>query len=893
VDGNLGYRECRYWASGVGDEERHFSSCYSHLVGHDNNMAWALLSYFHRSSKFLQARSVGQPLLAVPVLSNKVTWAQIVSNAAKKFGHCRKKAAVVVPNHITEEWWLETFPPRQKSDLGIRRTRVRDLVDYVTCSRKESLLQNTLCRLRDFDYICALNICWSGVLLDEGRWTQQMSRTGCFDDGVEHFVKVCKWLSDCIKRGPVDMENWLPYVECHSLTGYRNLPFPGFDYEKEAKDLAHGGLKHKYPPGYSFKQLVDEALDCPPVVTDFISFEDFVASREWVTSGSSSIGKMEVEMDGKVHKFKARKNTLVDLYTDDELVDRCKRYVGQRNTTLVKSELGKVRLAVAGDIETYLLMAWVVKLTGKAYLSWDGSTGEESVSQLCSRLDAMLKKSSDGFSLPFDFQKFDHQPTTDELKEIFRWLLDRARLSVPPTYYSYFDTVAGKLLHSFDTASLFWKDPTTGKCGVERVLGGLMSGLRLTSIIGDAWNLVMTYAVGKLLEGVGVDTAKLEKYVRGDDSAVFGDSFQALRLFAEGYRKMGVLGGEGKFSVLQGQTEFLRVWFDKHCLGYPARIIPGLVQRKPWTSTPWKEDGVIMALKEVCSALDRRGVDGVLLFKSLGRTWCRILRLPFKILGVPRFLGGIGLLPWDGKTRCAPAFPKVVDEEVARVRIRTKTRAQVWKNRADEIGVILSEGEADQLAQAESLCTLRSDDIVQLGSYLRDKWRDKLRLERPKIVEYSDRFAPLGGQEIYPGTELESLAKLGYEGYLNEFNERKGYYGKFRGVIARLEEVRPLLRLRKLTVSWWLEKNYPDLWMLTRQTGSRLGEMLDYLGGTLQVFGGTTHPAVREVLIGLTLKVLPNNSWRKRGFAARVWSASGIIAEELRASVWHTRLFSW
>jgi len=95
-----------------------------------------------------------------------------------------------------------------------------------------------------------------------------------------------------------------------------------------------------------------------------------------------------------------------------------------------------------------------------------------------------------------------------------------------------------------------------------------MSGLRWTTVIGNAWNSVMTSAVLQLLKDSGMNMEGIERYIRGDDSAIFTNNAAQATLIAQGYSDIGVIGGTGKYSVRRHEMEFLRTWFDERCHGY-------------------------------------------------------------------------------------------------------------------------------------------------------------------------------------------------------------------------------------------------------------------------------------------------------------------------------------
>jgi len=227
------------------------------------------------------------------------------------------------------------------------------------------------------------------------------------------------------------------------------------------------------------------------------------------------------------YKVKARKNFVLDCVELDQIWKACEQYKGQVNYTLVKSELGKVRLAVAGDLPTYLMMTWVTSLLQGAYKQWPGNTLEESVSEQTDRMCRMLKLCSICFGLPYDYKGFEKQPTTDELRVLFKFVLRNARKALPANLsVTDFDSVADRILMVLDRDVLVARfDEVIKKFNVT---GGLMSGLRWTSMIGNAWNTVMTQICLDLLVGLGISAYDIERYIRGDDSAIFSPDPQKL-----------------------------------------------------------------------------------------------------------------------------------------------------------------------------------------------------------------------------------------------------------------------------------------------------------------------------------------------------------------------------
>ncbi|KAL1485072.1 hypothetical protein MTO96_032186 [Rhipicephalus appendiculatus] len=100
----------------------------------------------------------------------------------------------------------------------------------------------------------------------------------------------------------------------------------------------------------------------------------------------------------------------------EEVVSRMRQHHTQDNKALIKSEFGKIRLAVAAPLETYLQQAYLYGVSGSAYLKWPGNTLEETVEEEMRRNERTVVSMRAGhFPLPYDFARLDHQPTTPEV----------------------------------------------------------------------------------------------------------------------------------------------------------------------------------------------------------------------------------------------------------------------------------------------------------------------------------------------------------------------------------------------------------------------------------------------------------------------------------------------
>lgn len=94
--------------------------------------------------------------------------------------------------------------------------------------------------------------------------------------------------------------------------------------------------------------------------------------------------------------------------------------------------------------------------------------------------------------------------------------------------------------------------------------------------------------------------------IRGDDTKVvtphYLDALGVKRL----YDVLGAIANESKFGLYRSRVEFLRIEMSDRARGYPMRPVPGLVQCRPWNSTPWQDEAVLCGLVKTCSVLRRR-----------------------------------------------------------------------------------------------------------------------------------------------------------------------------------------------------------------------------------------------------------------------------------------------
>lgn len=742
---------------------------------------------------------------------------------------------------LSEQLW----PARTKTDLALRRTRLLDWFIVMRDQKREVELEEVLLTTKNgWDIIFVQNLIIATNVFGI-TWFRRWSWLGAFDGDLAHFISVAKKVHDLIKSFGVYEKDWVNYVECTTMGGYRNPPFPGFDVVEEAKKLAEGGDRHDYFGG-SWDALVKRYLPMNYRYVEYIPFKEWVAKAEWLTAGASSVGYVELTLpDGKKKKVKARKNMVADVIDLGDLADMSLQNVEQVNYAIIKSELGKLRIAVAGDIFTYLKMTWVNSLLGGAYKDWPGNTTEEDFLTQTKRLARMLELCSRKFGLPYDYAGFDHQPTTQEIKGIVTHLCSHARLNVPLSGLGEFDTIVSEILIGFDNARLDVRGENEASF---RVTGGLMSGLRWTSVVGNGWNTVITGLVTSLLAVWGIDTDKIERYIRGDDSAIYVDNWATGVLMNEGYKMVGAKAGEGKFALRKGEMEFLRVWFDDRCRGYGARSIPGLSQRKPWSSNPWSEDMVLKALYDTCVTLKRRVaerrdvIDST--WRTLRRIWCRNHSMPIAVSWTPVFSGGFGIEPGPiGRTyKIVPPVPRVDMASLVKVENQLPWRANVIAAYAKERYDLDVSDLASDLAHRELLNTIASDNIPDVARSVRSQWLAEARAGRYRVEEETHVVKvlerPVAANYYTPQTVDVLLDVLRHKAPLfgkhPELSNARVDYARFRVKGGFLE---------------WLKRYYPAAYGSTRlfHRSWHMSEIIDYLSGKIYVRSNRLHPALIKV----------------------------------------------
>lgn len=855
------------------------------------------------SHKITPQKSASVGALPNPLRAPRSTWAQIVENAPRSDEREREDFPLTPTSQLDhllslrnkkqfESQSIAMWPPRTKLDLAIRRAR---LLDYIALSRRDGatfeVVRTVLSQTRvGWDVIFVTNLVAATIIFGF-KWYSRLSACGAFDSSIDHFTKVAKYINNIGKTSGIDDPDWRTYVECGTITGYRNPPFPGFDVFDESKKLASSGKEHWYL-GLKWADVVRAALRMPNPVGTYTTFSQFVQSCKWSTSGASSVGRGTLTLpDGTTTKFKCRKNNVVDFVSLDQLTTDAIASQSQVNTTIVKSELGKIRIAVAGDMYTYLKMAWIDSLLGGTYYEWEGAVHDEDFLSTTKRLNEMLSACAHFFGLPYDFDGFDHQPLTEELVGIVSFLIEVARVVVPPEGLPEFDTIASSIVKGFNDAVLVCR--YEGEEATYPVTGGLCSGLFWTARIGDAWNMVVTFLVRQVLKLLTRQDFALN-YIKGDDSGVFTKTWQQGVLADLAYKIVGAVGGEGKYSLQAGKMEFLRVWFEHRCDGYPARVLPGLNQRKPWTSEPWTPTMELQAIYNQIRTLRRRvpadRVSAVnLVWRGLRHAWCRSHNLPDAVCWTSTRMGGLGIEPppdsrhiWKVEPPVPPTPPKSIH-----VQRTTDTREKILTAYAKEKYKIDVPPEvARTAADSQAAEAITTSNLREAVKTLRESWSESVETTRFKVIKTP--LDPLNSCSPFP-----TFSRRDSELLITMLQTAAPLFGRFPEIAQARSDYSLWGRdSTGMTFRQWLEKFYPAAAaaMGSFHRSWHRSEVLDYLEGKSDSTAVALHPQMTQVFALWLASKTPPGAPRPRGI---VWSiAPNLELDVLRCPV-SQELYQW
>lgn len=537
------------------------------------------------------------------------------------------------------------FNTRTAADASVRRLRLRDIYPHLTSEEKHAVGF-----LTGMDLIAATNVTvW--ILIHGVNKFNYLKKHGWWNS-TEDFLTASSTAASEIKRMDGDWFGWKQALaEVNVLTGYLQNDLEEVDWHEKLLELAHGGNEHGLVNSdwdSDFKEALTSTTGLVPKVKQ-MTLREYIESKMWLTAGSSSIGEVKWTFDEKSGKFKARKNMLTYLFTVDELVDMVYKWNGRlMSKAFTKDELSKRRIAVASNIEAYLSESYVLYHLGHPYKNWEYFTLDESPGKQHARnADIMSLLQRGEWALPFDFKNFDHQPTTKEIQMIVNKYIEL--INAGNNMSSDFELISRRVVASYENSVI--EMSKNGKTWKETVTGGLPSGVRLTSLLGNQWNAAMTHIVrGMASKLCGLDLTSTIG-IKGDDTYIISSSPGFLACFRLCYEAINAIGLDAKFAIMPTECEFLRNAISKSGIrGWSNRAIPTLTQRKPWSPQPWKPDAAVATVADGIWTLERRlGYYIPRLHMINRKKWSKFTGQSDNWLRLPIRMGGYGIYPFAGK----------------------------------------------------------------------------------------------------------------------------------------------------------------------------------------------------------------------------------------------------
>jgi len=794
-------------------------------------------------------------------------WSTLHNMIIKKFGkYTPKYKLITVP--VTDVDALLLWPERNKVDLSLRRSRYPDFYTWAETHSDTMTVLNYLTNCK-YDYFSVCNIVISSIVYGY-EWFENLKLAGIWTENHDTMITKLKYMGNMVKLYHADFNDWQNYTELAGLTGYKNLPEKDFDYDQEVKNLAHAGEKHPWTEnGFNFEEeAISSLYKLPERWNKKMSLLEFIKSKVWITNGASSEGYYTVEFfdkeGAKTKRVKCRKNMVMDILTPEEIYELCMHANFQTNNVLVKSELGKVRLAVSSDFATYINMCYMNYCASDFYLQWKNVVSGESTSEQIDRLNRMVLLCLRLFGMPFDYQGFDHQPTTEELLAIIKVLIRVGRQNAYDL--EEYDRLASNTIEGFKNSTLKSKNPQTALVLILKVLGGLMSGLFLTAFIGNGWNRVVTDINKKIIHNItNMNMTDLEEYIKGDDSSFYSDDKYKLQLMEYVYKRLNIKAAPEKFSIMFGNNEFLRTWVRDRAYGYPGRVLPGLMQRKPWSNTPWSGTMVLDAIYSDVQILRRRIGDKTnldALWLHMSNRWCSLHNIPTAAISIPKSLGGLGCGYWNGEDHIEPKIFQVPKMKLTITNNNGYRKKELIDKLKLHYNISLEAKTAEVLASDEMSANLVSDDIPIISKELRDKWKYLIKQQSFNIYKKKISFK-----------EVEIMAKINIDRPIDEpgtvkdtIYANKSSFGSMKHEVDRLLSIKPVLKKLRISLKDAIRTEgwFPDLkQMIDRFKNYHIGELLDWLGGSISMASYSINPLFYEMYQKMITKKL--DGMKKRG----------------------------
>lgn len=431
------------------------------------------------------------------------------------------------------------------------------------------------------------------------------------------FVEMTSSLSAYVKQRP-DYYLRTVWLELNALGGF----FTNTEYNP-LPDI-HALIDYRpYDRGqFTIKHFWQSLQDLPFSATKKLNFLDWLTESFYTTGGSSNLARIDIKINGQQEYMKGKKAWLPVKYEPAELYEMCKSATTFECKTGLKPELGKIRFFVGFDDIGYLIQSYVLYLMDKWYVGYDGVILDQTSHVALLRDQDIVAQMSESWSMPFDYQKFDHQITKIEVLLICLRIIE----VVQTVLHSEDAWMRDKFMATVDDAFLSYLG------NILNYLNGLLSGMRITSVVGNIWNLVISNRASKDLPVV--------KYILGDDTLYISKSKEILERILVQLKELNIEFSLEKFSITYGFGDFLRNTYTSSLIfGLPTRSLASSISRKPWNADPIDKRDKLLNLVSGLGTTFRR--TGRYYDDNLIKKFCAGSKLN-NLLGGSTSLGSIG-----------------------------------------------------------------------------------------------------------------------------------------------------------------------------------------------------------------------------------------------------------
>jgi len=502
---------------------------------------------------------------------------------------------------LINDTFKASVPPRAKGELGIERLRAADLLVAAFRVKRLDVLIG-LPWLRDFSLV--KNWLYVMVSAPPEVFDQLVQRS--FAPVSYEWIDQLKDMSNALKKLQTPLSSLGRYLlEGHNLTGFRFLPYEGFDIAKDWEIFTATVPDESWSLDTMRRFFRAQRWRFKPLV---MSFRDFLTDFNlWTTQGASSVAKVWFrDANGKLRKMKPTKAMLPYLMSLDDLEQLCRSATPKIVSYMaLKNETGKVRPIVTASLESYLIQAFLTHTLGKYWADHHWMSNIDSIPQTIERYEILAEATTDAgvIAASVDYKRHEIQ-----IPQSFQVEQAAYECEMAQTLHLHEDTIWAA---AWNTRALqrveVIADNVDGFSAHAKDVKVLTSGQEITAKSGGTFGLFVLYIAEEKVRSTGLKAPVLYAQIRGDDLVFLSPSMAHTVAVIEAISDQGMDIAFDKFSAGSRSCEFLRVRVDAgECYGYVMRSLSA-VTAKPWNNTPRSTTNVMESVFEGLATSYRRG----------------------------------------------------------------------------------------------------------------------------------------------------------------------------------------------------------------------------------------------------------------------------------------------